>query len=82
MGLKKLTEKIADYNERFDRGKASKIKPSHVEKVLAKLRSKSDDLEADIASATSLEKKARLKKKLGVATAQIERAEWLLKEIT
>jgi hypothetical protein len=52
-----------------------------VEKVLAKLRKKSDELEADIASTNSDDKKARLKKKLGVAKAQIERAEWLLKEI-
>ncbi|MBV2358553.1 hypothetical protein KUH32_02085 [Thalassococcus sp. CAU 1522] len=82
MGLKKLAEKIADYNERFEQGKASKIKPEHVEKVLAKLRKKSAELQVDIASATTSEKKARLEKKLGVATAQIERAEWLLKEIT
>lgn len=82
MGLKKLTEKIADYNDRFKRGKASKIKPSHVEKVLTKLRNKSAELKADIASAGSEEKKARLENKLAVATAQIDRAEWLLKEIT
>lgn len=82
MGLKKLAEKVAEYNDRFERGKASKIKPSHVEKVLVKLRNKFDELEADLASAGSADKKARLKKKLGVALAQIERAEWLLKEIT
>jgi len=82
MGLKKLADKVADYNARFERGKASKIKPSHVETVLAKLRTKSDELEAEIASAESSDRKARLKKKLGVATAQIERAEWLLSEIT
>lgn len=82
MGLRKLAEKVADYDQRFESGKASKIKPGHVEKVLAKLRSKADELEADIAAAGSNEKKARLSKKLGVATAQIERAEWLLKKIT
>ena len=27
MGLKKLTEKVSDYNERLERGKANKIKP-------------------------------------------------------
>lgn len=82
MGLKKLAEKVADYNERFEQGKASKIKPSHVEKVLAKLRKKSEELEADIESAAYAEKKARLKKKLEVANTQIERAEWLLKEVS
>ena len=82
MGLKKLAAKVADYNERFEQGKASKIKPSHVERVLEKLLQKAVDLRADIATADSPEKKARIEKKLGVATAQIERAKWLLKEIS
>ncbi len=82
MGLKKLAEKVAEYNERLESGKASKIKPSHVEKVLEKLRKKSFELEAEIASAHSPEKRARLEKKLSVARAQIERAEWLLNELT
>lgn len=81
MGLKKLAAKVADYNERFERGKASKIKPSHVEKVLAKLRKKSAELSADLISAKSAEKKGRLEKKLEVAATQIDRAEWLLEEI-
>ncbi len=82
MGLKKLAEKVAEYNERYERGRAEKIKPSHVLKVLGKLRKKSADLETDIATAHSEDKKARLEKKLDVANAQIERAEWLLKEIS
>ena len=82
MGLKKLAEKVTEYNQRFERGKASKIKPSHVEKILAKLKKKADELEASIASASSKDKKMRLEKKLGITTVQIERAEWLLKEIT
>lgn len=81
MGLKKLAAKVADYNERFERGKASKIKPSHVEKVLAKLHKKSAELSADLASARSDDKKARLEQKLEIAAAQIDRAEWLLEEI-
>lgn len=81
MGLKKLSEKVVDYNERLESGTASKIEPGHVEKVLAKLRKKSDELEADIASTHSADKKARLEKKLGVARAHIERAEWLLAEL-
>ena len=82
MGLTKLAEKVTEYNQRFERGKASKIKPSHVEKILAKLKKKADELEASIASASSKDKKMRLEKKLGITTVQIERAEWLLKEIT
>ena len=81
MGLTKLAAKVAEYNKRLESGKASKIKPSHVEKVLEKLRKKSDELETEIASATSPEKRARLERKLEVARAQQERAEWLLNEI-
>ena len=49
MGLKKLSEKLANYNDRLKSGKVSKIKPDHVEKVLRKLRKKSAELEAEIA---------------------------------
>lgn len=82
MGLTKLAEKVADYNERLERGKVSEIKPSHVEKVLEKLRKKSADLEVEITSTTNADKKSRLKRKLGIAREHIERAEWLLKKIT
>lgn len=81
MGLKKLAEKVADYNERLERGAVNKIKPSHVRKVLEKLNRKAAELEEDIASAESEEKKARLAVKRDVARQHIERAEWLLKEI-
>ena len=82
MGLKKLAEKIEEYNARLESGKASKIKPSHVEAVLQKLRSKLTKLETEIATATSADKKARLEGKLAIAQTHIERAEWLLKELT
>ncbi len=81
MGLKKLAAKMEDYNQRLEGGKASKIKPRHVEKVLQKLRAKSIELEAEIASTTSADKKARLEGKLQIARTHIERAEWLLKEL-
>jgi predicted nucleic acid-binding Zn-ribbon protein len=82
MGLKKLAAKVVDYNERLENGKASKIKPRHVEKVLQKLRAKSAELEEKIALATSADKKARLEGKLGIVRTHIERAEWLLKELS
>ena len=81
MDLKKLTAKVVEYNERLEGGKASKIEPSHVKKILDKLRKKSAELEAEIASANSGDKKERLEKKLVVAQTHIERAEWLLKEL-
>lgn len=81
MGLKKLAEKMHEYNERLERGKASKIKPSHVKEVLEKLRKKAADLENEIETTKNTDKRARLTRKLGIAGEQIERAEWLLNEI-
>lgn len=81
MGLKKLAAKLAEYNDRLQSGKVSKIKPGHVEEVLKKLRKKSAELEEEIASARSEEKRARLERKLEVARRQEARAEWLLKEL-
>ena len=81
MGLKKLAEKVAQYNERLEQGKASKIKPSHVKKVLEKLQSKSDELVEEIETTSNHEKRVRLDRKLGIAREHIERAKWLLKEI-
>jgi hypothetical protein len=80
MGLKKLAAKVAQYNERLESGKASKIKPSHVRRVLEKLRAKESSLEAEIAAAGD-EERARLERKLEIAREQISRAEWLLAEV-
>lgn len=81
MGLKKLAAKVADYNQRLEGGKAKEIKPSHVKKILEKIRKKTVELEREIASAQSPQKRARLERKLEVARAQEGRAEWLLNEI-
>ena len=54
MRLSKLAEKLTDYKERLELGKAEEIKPGHVKKVLKKLRNKVSDLEAEV----STEKKA------------------------
>ena len=81
MGLKKLAEKVNEYNERLERGKASKIKPGHVKDVLEKLQKKTSDLEKEIEATGKADKRARLVRKLGIAHQQIERAQWLLKEI-
>ena len=81
MGLRKLAAKVVEYNARLEDGKASKIEPDHVRRVLAKLRLKQAELEAEIAAAPGADRRARLEKKLGVARTHVERAEWLLKEI-
>lgn len=81
MGLKKLAAKVAEYQDRLENGKASRIKPGHVEKVLGKLRKKSAEIEAEIGTAHTPDQRARLERKLEVARAQEARAEWLLKEL-
>ncbi len=82
MGLKKLAAKVEDYKARLESGKASEIKSSHVEKVLHKLRVKAADLEAELATAPSTDKKSRLEGKLAIARTHIARAEWLLRELS
>ena len=81
MKLKKLSAKVADYNQRLADGKASKIKPDHVGKVLEKLRAKEAELTEELAAAPSREKQTRIQRKLDVAREHIERAEWLLAEL-
>lgn len=82
MGLSKLAEKVAKYRERLERGSAKKIKPSHVNAVLAKLNKKAIDLKKEISAAKSADRKDRLGKKLDIAREHIKRAKWLLREIT
>ena len=81
MGLKKLAAKVADYNDRLESGKASKIKPDDVNKVLKKLRAKEASLDAKISEARDPDEKARLQQKLAIAREHVSRAEWLLSEI-
>lgn len=81
MGLKKLAAKVAEYNERLERGKARKIKPDHVRKVLRKLREKEADLVAELAEVDDPNKIKRLNYKISIAREHISRAEWLLSEI-
>lgn len=78
MGLKKLAAKMADYNARLDEGKTEEIKPSHVEKVLGKLRDKETELTERLAQTENLDKSDRLNRKIGIAREHINRAEWLL----
>lgn len=40
MALEKLAERLGDYFARLGKGRAHKIKPADVEKVIAKLRAR------------------------------------------
>ena len=82
MGLRKLARKVADYQERVAAGKARTIGPEHVEKVLDKLRLKEAELLARIVTEADPEERADLDRKLRVAREHIERANWLLSEVS
>ena len=76
MGVKKLAAKVADYKQRLEDGKASKIEPDHVEKVLAKLRRKQADLDQRLEETTGTDERERLEVALATsdyleATAKI-----------
>lgn len=77
MKLSHSIEKLAEYYERFRKGKVEKIKLKHVDRVLAKLRSKKTALKEDLKDAKKKEKRKRLTSKLSVIQIQIDRGEWL-----
>ena len=79
MAYEKLSEKLEKYLARVKAGKASKIKPRDVEKVIAKLQARRAEL-LDAVEKTP-EKAERLNQKLHMADDLIARAEWLLGEL-
>lgn len=81
MGLKKIAEKLDTYYKRLELGKAAKIEPSHVEKVIAKLQAKQEQLKTELSETEKPSKRQRLEGKLATVEEQIARSEWLLKEI-
>jgi uncharacterized protein YaiL (DUF2058 family) len=81
MGLGKSIEKLNDYYDRLEQGKAEKIKAAHVEKVIAKLENKKKALKTDLAESSKENKKKRLTSKLSTVSEQLERARWLLKKV-
>lgn len=81
MKLSHSIEKLADYYERFRKGKVEKIKLKHVDRVLQKLRSKKASVKKDLIDAKKQEKRKRLKRKLSVLNVQIDRGEWLRGQI-
>lgn len=81
MGLEQSTEKLDKYYKRLETGKAEKIKPEHVRKVIGKLKAKEAKLLADMAETTKDDKKARIDRKLATARELVKRAEWLLEKI-
>ena len=81
MGLENTIEKLDKYYQRLDKGKAQKIKPSHVEKVIHKLEAKAELIEAELAETEKDSKKQRLELKLEMVREQQRRARWLQEKI-
>ena len=81
MALNKIAEKLDTYYKRLELGKAAKIQASHVEKVIAKLQAKQQQLEAELSETEKPSKKQRLEGKLATVHEQITRSQWLLNEI-
>ncbi len=79
MAHEKLAEKLGDYFARLGAGKAHKIKPHDVERVITKLRTRREDLREELARKP--EKAERLQHKIKAADELIARAEWLRAEL-
>ncbi len=75
-------ENLKSYLDRLKRGKADKIKPSHVKKVLEKLEKREKELRKQRKETKKESKKKRLKHKIAVNRKQAERARWLLKKLS
>lgn len=82
MPLTKAIEKLKKYYGRLEAGNAKKIKPSHVAKVIDKLFENERNLLEQIATTKKATKKKRLEQKLATTRKQLERAQWLLDEIS
>jgi hypothetical protein len=82
MALAKSIEKLKKYYTRLQEGKAKKIKPSHVERVMEKLSVRERNLLDELAAANKLSKKKRLNQKLEETRKQIDRARWLKDRIS
>ncbi len=81
MGLGSTVEKLDKYFQRLEQGKAQKIKPSHVDKVINKLKSKEKLLLEEIEDTEKASKIDRLQRKLEMVREQQERALWLKEKI-
>lgn len=81
MALSDHAERLAEYRARLEDGRADRIEPAHVERVIAKLRAKQASLLARLATASAQGERERLQRKLAKAEALIEQACWLREQL-
>ena len=77
MTMHKTAEKLEKYQHRLQAGKADKIKPKHVDKILDKLSAKESEVAAELAETTKESKRERLEHKQATIRELIEQARWL-----
>lgn len=82
MGLESAIEKLDKYFKRLEKGRARKIKPDHVEKIILKLETKAALLRSEHAETDNGSRKRRLERKLKLFEEQQDRARWLLDKIS
>lgn len=81
MSADDLAKKLGAVFSRFGQGKDQKIKPADVEKIIAKLRARRDDLQQHAVAAAGTRDVARMARKLASVEQLLARAQWLLAEI-
>ncbi len=81
MGFKDIVERLDKYQKRLTEGKAEKIQLHHIEKAIEKLTAKKVQIKEELRETTKPEKRKRLEEKMSTIHAQIEKAEWVAKEI-
>lgn len=81
MSMKETADKLEKYQERLKSGKAEKIRPDHVGKILAKLVAREAELSAEIAETTKHGRRARLEEKRATLRELIDKARWLASQV-
>lgn len=81
MGLSSIVKRLDKYQERLAKGKVEKIKPRHIQKVIAKLTTMEAQLTTELADMTKPDKRKRFEGKVSTIREQIEKAKWLETQI-
>ncbi|MCI2400862.1 hypothetical protein [Aliiroseovarius subalbicans] len=81
MSMKDISAKLEEYQKRLKQGKAKKVEPKHVQKIIDKLTRKEADLIDELAATTKPGKRERLEKKLETLHSSRETATWLMEKL-
>ncbi|MEE4189625.1 MAG: hypothetical protein V2I76_14425 [Roseobacter sp.] len=79
--MSNIVKRLDKYQDRLARGKVEKIKPHHVQKMIAKLTMMEARLAGELADTVKPEKRKRVESKVLTIREQIEKAKWLETQI-